>query len=129
MSKRIPDLSKAEWAVMQVVWNLKRAVARDIYEDLKTRHRWALTTVRTMLQRLVEKGYLSQHKIGAVYVYTPSIPRCQAVRRTLRDVVDRVLEGSLTPLVAYLLEEEEISGDDLKRLEDALQRKGRSDQK
>ena len=105
MTKKRADLSKAEWAVMQVVWDLKEAVARDIYEELKDEQGWAVTTVRTMLERLVDKGHLSRRKVGPVYVYSPNVSKSKAIKRALREVVERVLEGRVTPLVAYLLEE------------------------
>ncbi len=129
MTKKLADLSKAEWAVMQAAWKLQEAVSRDIYEELKDEQGWAVTTVRTMLERLVEKGHLSRRKVGPVYVYSPNVSKPRAIKRALREVVERVLEGSVTPLVAYLLEEEDIADQDLKRLQEAIKQRAKGKKK
>ena len=49
-------LSKAEWQIMNALWQDNPATARELMERMPSRVNWAYTTVKTMLSRLVEKG-------------------------------------------------------------------------
>src|SRR5258708_6700329 len=50
------DLSKAEWKVMKIVWELRKAMAREVYTIAGEQHSWTPATVKTILKRLVDKG-------------------------------------------------------------------------
>ncbi|MEA1952412.1 MAG: BlaI/MecI/CopY family transcriptional regulator, partial [Planctomycetota bacterium] len=69
--KRQSNLSAAEWKVMRVVWDLKKAMAREVYTVAGRKHGWTPATVKTLLKRLVDKGYLNTTKVGNGFVYRP----------------------------------------------------------
>ena len=71
MSNELPELSRAEWIVMKKIWELKKTNVREVHEELKDSQKWAYNTVRTMMERLRDKGYLSAKKVGAMYFYQP----------------------------------------------------------
>ena len=52
------DISKGEWKVMKIVWELRKAMAREVYTIAGERHSWSPGTVKTILKRLVDKGFL-----------------------------------------------------------------------
>lgn len=115
-----PDLPKAEWAVMQAVWDTGGGAATELQRVLHPNHGWAYSTVKTMLDRLVQKGYLTATRDGGVYRYAPQVPRDSAVRQVLDDVFDRVLRGSLAPLLDRLVGERGLSRDEARRLRSML---------
>ena len=50
MAKQIPELSKAEWLVMNECWRRGRCTARQIFEDAPARRSWSYQTVKTILK-------------------------------------------------------------------------------
>ena len=102
--KQERDLSKAEWALMTALWNRERGTATDIQKDLQDTQGWAYSTVKTMLDRLVEKGCVSYRRVGNVYEYFPNLRRKSAIARAMDEMIDRVLDGSVAPFLSRLLE-------------------------
>ena len=106
---------------MEALWMRGSATATDLQKDLGTTAGWAYSTVKTMLDRLVEKGYVKAVRVGHLYEYSPKVARPTAVARVVGDVVDRVLEGALAPFVDRLLAERGLSraeADELRSLVD-----------
>ena len=54
MRKTNNELAKAEWSLMEALWARGRATATDLQNDLQDHQGWAYSTVKTMLDRLVE---------------------------------------------------------------------------
>ena len=109
MAKPNRELPKAEWIIMEALWSRGHATATDLQNDLTTSEGWAYSTVKTMLDRLVEKGYVKTRRIGHIYDYSPRVPRPAAVAHIVDDLVDRVLDGSLAPFVDRLLSQRGLS--------------------
>jgi len=115
------DLSKSEWLVMNRVWVHKKTTAREVTEDLAAETDWSYNTVKTMLVRLVEKGWAAEDKVGGTCFYRPAVPRRKAITAALDDLVDRVLDGAFEPLVSYLGKNRRLSDKDVKALEKLIQ--------
>ena len=116
MSKGIPELARAEWALMEALWKRGQATASALTADLRSTQEWAYSTVKTMLDRLVEKGYVKSRRVGNVYEYSPKIRRGQVVARTIDDLADRVLSGSVSPLIHRLVETHRLNADEVREL-------------
>lgn len=102
MSKQLPDLSKAEWLLMKISWKKGQSTAREIY-DVASKHReWEYQTVKTMLDRLAQKGYLRVGKVGPICLYDPAITRAKTVGKAIDAFLDTVLDNTFTPLFAHL---------------------------
>lgn len=122
MSKNLPDLSPSEWAVMKAVWRRREATVRNVSEDVGPEHHWAYNTVKTFMERLAAKGYLSVRKIGNTCLYKPAVTRPATTKRALRVVLDRVLDGAVGPLVTYLAERGNLTDQDLEQLRGMIDR-------
>jgi BlaI family penicillinase repressor len=98
-----PALSPLEHDVMEIVWRAGSATADDVRDALTGRD-LKNATVRTLLRRIEEKGYLAHKVEGRAFVYTatkaPSSEAVGAVRR----IVDRFCGGSVEQLLVGLLE-------------------------
>ena len=57
-------LSKTEWQIMNMLWQENPATARELMAKLPSRVNWAYTTVKTMLNRRVDKKALTEYKRG-----------------------------------------------------------------
>lgn len=116
------ELTKAEWALMQCLWQRGKASATELQRLLSEHQGWAYSTVKTMLDRMVEKGVVSAERTGNVYEYSARLRRQSAVGRVVDDVFDRVLEGSLSSFVSRLIENRRLSSKDVAELRDLLDR-------
>ena len=101
---------------MKVVWDLETATVRDVYETLLKRRKVAYTTVMTMMKILEQKKYLKKTQVDRAFVYRPAQPQRQVIGAMVRDFVNRVFNGSAEPLLVHLVEEHDLSREDLEEI-------------
>lgn len=114
--RRNPQISRAELEVLRYVQDHAPVTTRQAAEHFAETRQVARTTVLTLLERLRAKGQLEREKAGSVYVYRPSAPKAEVQRTLVRDFIERALGGSLSPFVAYLSREAEVSDAELEEL-------------
>lgn len=95
-------LTPQELAIMKVVWSMKRATVRQVYETLREKRVIAYTTVMTMMKILEDKGYLKKALVDRAHVYQPVKPRQQVIGAMVRDFLDRVFDGAPDRLLVHL---------------------------
>jgi len=95
-------LTPQELAIMKVVWSMKRATVRQVYETLREKRAIAYTTVMTMMKILEDKGYLKKAMVERAHVYQPVKPRQQVIGAMVRDFLDRVFDGVPDRLLVHL---------------------------
>ena len=117
-----PEISPAEWKVMEVIWAAPPQSASAVQTSLAGREGWALATVNTMLRRLLAKGALLVEKQGREHWYTPAVAREVCVLRESRSLVDRLFRGKLAPLVAAFVEDEPLTEAEVAELRKILDR-------
>lgn len=123
MDDRFPELSKAEWIVMKKIWELKKTNVREVYIELQDSKEWAYNTVRTMMERLRDKGYLNVKKVGNMYFYEPAIPRSKIVRLAIKDFANKVFDGAVGPIFTALIKEEKLSAPELDEIKKIIAEK------
>ena len=90
-----PRLSSLENAAMQVVWSTQRATADDVRLALAPQQALKESTVRTILRRLEEKGYVEHDVEGRTYVYRPRVAPQNVAAQQVRGIIDRLCRGSV----------------------------------
>ncbi|MCA8962259.1 MAG: BlaI/MecI/CopY family transcriptional regulator [Planctomycetes bacterium] len=113
-----PPLTDPEWKIMNIVWELEEATAREVLARLDVD--WAYTTVKTMMARLVAKGVLRETKRSNVGVYSARVRRGTAQRKAVRDLLDRAFDGAFGSMVAFFASNERLSARDQERLRQLL---------
>ena len=98
-------LTEAEWQVMNALWENHPASARQIMERLPEGVRWAYTTVKTMLSRLVDKDVVAEQKRGNISLYKPLVSQQKARSNAFKSLLDQAFDGALGPLMHFMLEE------------------------
>lgn len=124
--KAVPGLTRRELEVMKVVWRLGRATVRQVYEGQRQKKKLAYTSLMTVMKILEQKGVLRHEVEGRAYVYYPTVSRSQITNRMVKDLVQRLFDGSAAPLVLHLLEEEKFTPDTLKEIEEIVRKHERS---
>ena len=122
--KRLPRISESEWQVMKVLWAKSPATANDVIAALSGVCEWSDKTVRTLLNRLVNKKALAYTKDGRSYLYRPLVDERQCVRAESRSFLHRVYGGALMPMLAAFLDEDELSAEEIADLRRMLDEKG-----
>jgi BlaI family penicillinase repressor len=120
MKLKKPVLTDQELEIMKIVWQRDSATVRDVYEDLLTRRKIAYTTVMTMMGILEQKGHLKKSADERAYVYTPAQPQNEVVGNMVHDFVKRVFNGSVKPLLVHLVENKNISKEELDEISKLL---------
>ena len=120
------DISKAEWKVMKIVWELRKAMAREVYTIAGERHSWSPGTVKTILRRLVVKGYLSTTQVGNGFVYRPAQSALSTLRSAADTLLKNTIEGTTGPLLAHMVEQTSLSEDDLNVIQKLIDAKKQS---
>lgn len=118
---RKPDLSPAEFEVMDVIWRRGHATAKEIQAELRPERDLAYSTVCTLLSRIREKGYVEAVEKNFAYEYHPLVERDQAARRKLSDLVDRIFGGDIAPLATYIVENRKLTPEQIKVLEEIVE--------
>ena len=116
MARHRASIGGAELEILRYVADHHPASVREVAAYAAEAKGLARTTVLTVMERLRRKGYLTRKKAGAVYRYSPRLPKGQLLQNLTRDFVERVLEGSVSPFMAYLAEMENLSDEELQRL-------------
>src|SRR5271166_3807404 len=112
---RVPSktLTGQELEIMKIVWERQTATVRDVYEALLERRKVAYTTVMTMMKILENKGYLNKKQVERAYVYRATQEKNRVIRAMVRDFVNRVFNGSAEPLLVHLIEDRNLSADEM----------------
>ena len=124
--KRTPKISEAEWEVMKVLWKRSPRTANDIVKELTGKTAWKRETIRTLINRLVGKKVLKFEKKGRQYHYSPRLSEAECIRAETESFVKRFGAGSIEPMLAAFVEEEELSPERIVRLRQLLDEKAAS---
>jgi BlaI family transcriptional regulator, penicillinase repressor len=116
MRRRSTTLTGQELEIMKIVWERESVTVRDVYEALLERRKVAYTTVMTMMKILEQKGYLRKKQAERAHIYTPAQPQRKVIGAMVRDFVNRVFNGSAEPLLVHLVEEHDLSPQDLEEI-------------
>jgi predicted transcriptional regulator len=113
------NLSAAERQVMEVVWDRGEVTAKEARDALP--REVARNTVRTLLERMEEKGWVTHRELARAYLYRAVRPREESVGRKVREIVDTVCGGSPESLVAALLDYRGLRPGELQRIRKMLE--------
>ncbi len=128
-SKNNYELTEAEWAIIQVVWEKEPCAAPDVQELLEKSKKWTYSTVKTLMDRMVSKGLLKTEKIRNLILYRSVITRKQAQNSEILKTVKRAFDGAFTPMMQFLLDNNNLSQKQLDELEDLIRKKRVSEEK
>jgi BlaI family penicillinase repressor len=126
--KPLPQISDAEWAVMEAVWDAQpqALTAGEVVQRLAGGGTsWAPRTIKTLLARLVQKGAVVSEADGRRFLYRAKVARDAVVRRESRSFLSRVFGGAVAPAVVHLLENADLTPQEIEQLRQILDREGK----
>jgi predicted transcriptional regulator len=107
-------LGKRERQIMEVVYRRGRATVSDVLSDLPDPPSYS--SVRAMLRYLEDKGHLQHEEDGPRYVYLPTAPKQEVRKSALGHVVRTFFDGSVSSVVAALIESGPLTSEEYERL-------------
>jgi predicted transcriptional regulator len=122
MARTPQDITDAELAVMQVLWDLGPCSIRQITDVLYPNGRAAqYATVQKLLERLEAKKYVHRDRAGAVHQFAAALGRDELIGRRLQSVAEKLCGGSWTPLLTHLVQNQKLSAEDRQALRQLIE--------
>jgi BlaI family penicillinase repressor len=110
---------------MRVLWDEGEVTARRITDVLNQHSPMAHSTVQTLLRQLENKRAVSHERRDRTFVFRPLVAETEVTRSAAQDLLSRLFQGSISGLVAHLLDSEEVSPEEMRRLHDLVQSKSK----
>ena len=115
------QISEAESVVMEVLWRGSPRSSEDVIAELSRDQDWQVSTVKTLLGRLVKKGAVRAAKDGRRFSYSPVLTREAWVQSQSSSLLERVFDGRLAPLIAHFTETRKLSRKDIAEVKRLLE--------
>jgi BlaI family transcriptional regulator, penicillinase repressor len=107
---------------MSVIWGLGQATAAQIQQHLAAERPLKDSTIRTVLLRLEEKGYVQHEVNGRTFIYSCLERPGSIAAHAVQQIVDRFCHGSLESLLSGMVENELVDTNELQKIVDRLSR-------
>ena len=114
--EKLPKISESEWEVMKVIWSEHPITSGKVVNCLEDSTSWKPRTIKTLLNRLVDKGAVGREGKGKDYHYFPLIEKAVLVKAESQSFLKRVFGGSLKPMIATMVETEDLSQEDIEEI-------------
>jgi BlaI family penicillinase repressor len=109
-------ITELQQAILNFIWSQGSATAEQVREALLPAHPLKDSSVRTLLRRLEERGYL-RHKVeGKIFVYEAKVPSRSVAARAVQHIIDRFCSGSVEQFLVGMVDEKVLSIDEIRRL-------------
>lgn len=114
-------ITQAEWDILKALWELGPTTARQVADHLHSSRKWAYSTVKTMLDRMVDKRLVTARQVGNVWEFASAVAAADVRRSAWRQFVDAAFGGSLSPALEFVAAQA-ITPQDRERLLDLLRK-------
>ena len=115
------SISQSEAKILYVLWDESPLDGKQIAEKIKS-ETWSFVTIKTLINRLLKKGFLSYEKQGRRYLYQPTLSKSQYLKTENKQFLDRIYGGSLSGLFASFSEQEKISQNELEEIKQIIKK-------
>ncbi|GBU11243.1 uracil phosphoribosyltransferase [Erysipelotrichaceae bacterium] len=116
-------ITTAEWQIMRAIWSNEHASATLIFSILEPKFHWKLSTIKTLLHRLVEKNIIRATKEGKHFVYDTIFSERACELACYQQLLTKTCSTKIGAILNALLEQNTLSFDDVDCIEKTLARK------
>ncbi len=102
--RELPELTPAQGEIMDIIWDRDEISASEVRRVLSRTRKVARNTVRTLLERMEEKGWIVHREEGRTFLYAAAQPREATIGQKVQEVVETVCGGSAEALVTALID-------------------------
>ncbi|WP_273327007.1 BlaI/MecI/CopY family transcriptional regulator [Vallitalea guaymasensis] len=123
MKKNIPSISDSELEVIKLIWKKNPITSDEIINSLSEKMNWNPQTIKTFITRLVKKKAISYNRLGRNYLYYPVITQKEYVKVENKSFLQKIYDGAVDRLVYNFIEQEDLSEEDIDKLQKMLDNK------
>ena len=116
MPNNAPELSKAEYDILRVLWKRGKSTVREAHDELTITYGWAYSTTKTMMDRMTQKHLLKREAFHGIFLYRPLIKRPEGMMKMIKFFSDRVFELDYRSVVSLFAQSEAITPDEIEEL-------------
>jgi len=123
MKPRTGEFGDTEWSILKTCFEQDMLTVKDVQNALNKEKYHSYMTVKTIMDRLVDKKILQRGKIGPVYVYTSLTQGKAIITKAIDEFLDLVLDNSIEPLLAHIVKHHDkykIDSTELKKIVDSI---------
>ena len=130
MSKQpLDQLGKLQRAVVEAIWDFGEATVRQVWERICPKKDLSYTTILAAMQRLEKSGWLRHRVEGKSNVYIPTRTRMQAGISSIHKLAQRIYDGNALLMFRHLVEEGDLSDEQLQELQKVISKKRKEKRK
>ena len=116
-------ITDAEWEVMRVVWANSEVTSKFVAKVLCEKMNWKQATIKTLLNRLLEKNILKKREIGNKYIYSTDFTEKEVANSYILGTFDKICKTKVGEMIGKVIENSELSFDDLDLILKAVEKK------
>ncbi len=117
-------LSPRQWELMSIIWDMEGPVTvKRVMEIGFPDGEKAYTTVQTVMNILVDNGFLSKEKLGPINIYSPLIQREEATTEETAAFMEKVFNGSFQKMANFMLGRDSLTDEELRHLKDLIRQR------
>jgi BlaI family transcriptional regulator, penicillinase repressor len=116
----MPELTPAQREIMEIIWERGELSASEVRRILSQTRPVARNTVRTLIERIEEKGWITHRADGRTFLYSAAQQRNVRIGQKVREIIETVCGGSPEALVTALLDYRGLSPTELERIRQML---------
>lgn len=126
LGNKLPNISESEWLIMNKLWEKSPLTAAEIVEKIQWEKDLEVTTIKTLLRRLIAKkavSFVIDPKNSKLYYYSPIVEQQDCVLEESKQFLSLYYQNDLNKLFATFLENTELSDKEIEELKKTLERK------
>ena len=113
----VSRLGRLQLQILQILWARGQASVAEVHSALNPKNDLAYTTVATMLRKMEQRNLVEHHSEGRVFIYRALVAETEVAQGLADDLVERIFGGSLSDMVAHLLDTRNVSAAELRKIE------------
>lgn len=121
--KKNEFLTEVELELMSTLWDMREGTVRDVLGSLGPDRPLAYTSAATILRIMDEKGFVTSERQGKTFLYRPALSKDDYQAKTLRNLSDKLFDGTPAAMVARLVNDDGLTDDALEEIRALLDRR------
>lgn len=105
---------------MNALWTIGQGALGEIHAVTERHQDWSPETVKTLLRRLVVKGYVKTHRVGSSFLYLSNKPAATVLKKAGETLLGYAVDGTVAPLMAHMIKGGKLTHDELQSLRELL---------
>lgn len=127
--KELPKISDSEWEIMKIIWQNDSITSTKIINELQEKTNWKASTIKTLINRLLNKEAISFTKKGKEYYYFSIVSEEECIKKESKSFLSKVFNGSLNSMVVNFVKSQKLTKTEIDELKSILDNYQSKDEK